>query len=63
MSFAFRTKAAVAVCDETRPRRYGYQLRCLEPPDHTGGHRWTPELLPEPDDQRRRRRGPPNRKS
>jgi hypothetical protein len=63
MIFAFRTKAAVGVCDETRPRRFGYQLRCLEPPDHTGGHRWTPELLPEPGDQRGRRHGPPNRKS
>jgi hypothetical protein len=63
MIFTFGTKSAAVACNETRPRRFGYQLRCLEPPDHTGGHRWTPELIPEPGDQRRRRRGPPNRTS
>jgi hypothetical protein len=33
-----------AICNETRPRRYGYRLRCLEPAGHRGAHRWTPEL-------------------
>jgi hypothetical protein len=33
------------VCGECRLRRHGYQLRCLEPTDHEGPHRWTPELL------------------
>ena len=32
------------VCDERRPRRFGYRLRCLEPAGHVGPHRWTPEL-------------------
>jgi len=36
----FRTE----ICNETRQRRYGYQLRCLEPAGHRGAHRWTPEL-------------------
>jgi hypothetical protein len=34
-----------STCGETRPTRLHYQLRCLLPHDHTGGHRWTPELL------------------
>jgi hypothetical protein len=33
-------------CDETRSTRLHYQLRCLLPDGHNGGHRWTPELLP-----------------
>jgi hypothetical protein len=33
------------ICDELRIRRHGYQLRCLEPVDHDGPHRWTPELV------------------
>ena len=32
------------ICDERRPRRHGYRLRCLEPFGHDGPHRWTPEL-------------------
>jgi hypothetical protein len=33
------------ICNATRVRRHGYQLRCLEPDDHTGDHQWTPELV------------------
>ena len=36
------------VCDQCRPRRHGYHLRCLEPAGHDGPHRWTPELLDRP---------------
>jgi hypothetical protein len=35
-------------CDELRPRRHGYQLRCLEAAGHTGPHLWTPELVERP---------------
>ena len=28
-----------------RRRPHGYQLRCLEPEGHDGGHRWSPELI------------------
>jgi hypothetical protein len=45
MVYAYRVQRPDEVCDETRPRRYGYQLRCLEPPGHDGPHRWTPELV------------------
>jgi hypothetical protein len=33
------------LCDETRHRPHGYQLRCHEPVGHDGEHRWTPELV------------------
>jgi len=33
------------ICDETRLRPHGYQLRCHELVGHDGEHRWTPELL------------------
>jgi hypothetical protein len=33
-------------CDETRPTRLHYQLRCLLPSGHEAAHAWTPELLP-----------------
>jgi hypothetical protein len=33
------------ICDETRLRAHGYQLRCHEQVGHDGEHRWTPELL------------------
>jgi hypothetical protein len=42
------TRPRVAVCNETRPRRYGYQFRCLELPGHHGEHRWTSELVVRP---------------
>ena len=32
-------------CDETRPTRLHYQLRCLLTAGHDGDHRWTPELV------------------
>jgi hypothetical protein len=34
-----------SVCNETRSREHGYQLRCLEPDGHDGAHGWTPELI------------------
>ena len=33
-------------CDEVRPTRLHYRLRCLLTPDHDGDHSWTPELVP-----------------
>jgi hypothetical protein len=33
------------LCNETRQRRHGYQLRCDERAGHEGDHRWTPELV------------------
>jgi hypothetical protein len=36
------------ICDERRPRRHGYQLRCLERAGHDGPHQWTPELTHAP---------------
>jgi hypothetical protein len=39
------TRVVDEFCNQTRPRRYGYQLRCLEPAGHDGKHRWTPELV------------------
>ena len=33
-------------CDEIRPTRLHYQLRCRLARDHQGDHRWTPELVP-----------------
>jgi hypothetical protein len=53
MRFAFTTSRTTAVCNETRSRRHGYLLRCLEPPGHTGDHRWTPELADDVGDARR----------
>jgi hypothetical protein len=47
MRFTFATQRAAPVCGETRSRRHGYRLRCLEPPGHDGDHRWTPELVSE----------------
>jgi hypothetical protein len=38
-------RAPRSTCDETRPTRLHYQLRCLLPAGHDGEHRWTPELL------------------
>jgi hypothetical protein len=38
-------RARRSTCDETRPTRLHYQLRCLLPEGHEGEHRWTPELL------------------
>ena len=49
------------VCNERRPRRHGYRLRCLEPADHDGPHRWTPELDGEP--ERRDATRPPIRRA
>ena len=43
-----RDEHEVALCNSVRPRRFGYQLRCLEPDRHPGDHRWTPELVAEP---------------
>jgi hypothetical protein len=40
--------AVVECCDERRPRRHGYRLRCLEPAGHDGPHRWTLELVDGP---------------
>jgi hypothetical protein len=33
-------------CDEIRPGRFHYQLRCCLPHRHRDEHRWTPELVP-----------------
>jgi hypothetical protein len=60
MRFLLGASRAAAVCNETRTRRYGYQLRCLEPQDHDGAHRWTPELVPDGGSTRPPRGGPPN---
>ena len=38
--------STLMTCDEVRPTRLHYRLRCLLTPDHDGDHRWTPELLP-----------------
>lgn len=43
------TQTAHEHCDETRPTRLHYQLRCLRPAGHDGAHAWTPELLPAED--------------
>jgi hypothetical protein len=48
MRLSPRTPRPPGVCDERRPRRHGYRLRCLEPEGHQGPHLWTPELLDEP---------------
>jgi hypothetical protein len=40
----FEVSTRDEVCNETRPRPYGYKLRCLEPAGHGGPHRWVPEL-------------------
>jgi hypothetical protein len=45
MRLSPRALIARDVCDERRPRRHGYQLRCLEPAGHDGPHRWHPELV------------------
>jgi hypothetical protein len=39
------TAARSSSCDETRPTRLHYQLRCLLAAEHDGDHQWTPELL------------------
>ena len=36
------------LCNAIRRRPHGYQLRCLEPDGHDGGHRWNPELVGDP---------------
>ncbi len=54
-----RPRAHFAICNETRPRSYGYQLRCLEPRGHAGPHRWTPELVQAPRERRRSARSSP----
>lgn len=46
MIYRFRIRRPAGVCGET-PRRWGYQLRCLEPLGHDGAHRWTPETVSE----------------
>ena len=33
-----------ATCGETRTRRLGYRLRCIESRGHRGPHRWLAEL-------------------
>jgi len=43
------TTPLLALCNETRARRHGYQLRCLAPRAHDGNHRWTPELVDDPE--------------
>jgi len=48
MRFTSRVLRAPGVCDQCRPRRHGYQLRCLEPAGHDGAHLWTPELVEQP---------------
>jgi hypothetical protein len=40
-----------ATCDEVRSTRLHYRLRCLLTPGHEGEHRWTPELVPDLDDE------------
>ena len=45
MRLVYRRRPQVAVCNAIRAKRYGYQLRCLEPRGHDGEHRWTPELV------------------
>jgi hypothetical protein len=42
MIYRFRIRRPLVVCGETRARRHGYQLRCLEPTGHHGTHRWPP---------------------
>ena len=40
------TPAHSEICNATRARPHGYQLRCMEPCRHDGEHLWTPELRP-----------------
>jgi hypothetical protein len=61
MRITARAPSIPDVCDERRPRRFGYQLRCLEPAGHDGPHRWTPELAGEP--SRRDATRPPIRRA
>ena len=46
MAHAQEPTSTASTCDEVRPTRLHYRLRCLLTPGHDGEHRWTPELVP-----------------
>jgi len=45
-AIALDARATAEECDEVRPQRLHYLLRCRLPRGHHGDHRWIPELLP-----------------